>query len=342
MYLFKCRSIVSEMLGSSASVRGLELAQLRWLGVSYLARTLPNKRPRLAGFHVHAYPTAYTENPADAQGCLDIVDRRTAIVGFAMVPQFALQPSRAKGKILEMNNAFTTINAAISAAAPLDTVLVPSGRYTERLQLDKAVTIAAAPGAVVEVVWETRRPYESAVVCTADGATIRGLTILHASPSIANNCAVQLLHCSACLDSCVITSSTGGGIIIEGELVSQLIDCVVQGCRRSGIGIYNDALEGSEKNTGAQIIRCKIQRNGEHGVLVRGGVAPCLRGNIIERNEGWGMVLQGCSGSYVGNIIRSNGKGAIAYDLLDVDTRQLTVDNFVSPLSDVRNTVVKQ
>jgi hypothetical protein len=67
-------------------------------------------------------------------------------------------------------------------------------RYVERLILDKAVTIVgdADNPAAVELCWETTEPYQPAIYCAANGIVVRGLTIRHRSPSIANNYAVQM------------------------------------------------------------------------------------------------------------------------------------------------------
>ncbi len=66
-------------------------------------------------------------------------------------------------------------------------------RYRERLLISKQVTIEAATGARPVVEWRTKEPYECTVgSCSPTGATLRGLTIRHASKSVANNYAVFL------------------------------------------------------------------------------------------------------------------------------------------------------
>jgi hypothetical protein len=47
-------------------------------------------------------------------------------------------------------------------------------------------------GADVTVIWETRAPYEAVLESSAPSATVRGLRLRHASPSVANNYAVYV------------------------------------------------------------------------------------------------------------------------------------------------------
>ena len=60
------------------------------------------------------------------------------------------------------------------------------------------VTVAAAAvqGAKVVVTWETSSPYQPVLHCTSGcHAAIRGITMRHASPSVADNYAVHLQVC---------------------------------------------------------------------------------------------------------------------------------------------------
>ena len=66
-------------------------------------------------------------------------------------------------------------------------------------------------GADVTVIWETRAPYEAVLDSSAPSATVRGLRLRHASPSVANNYAVymrggslRLEVCSACVHACTM------------------------------------------------------------------------------------------------------------------------------------------
>jgi hypothetical protein len=186
-------------------------------------------------------------------------------------------------------------------------------RYPERLLITKPVTLQAAEGAAVQVAWETDRPYESTVECSADGVALLGLAIAHRSPSIANNYAVRLLSCDARLQGCTITSATGSGVGIEGGSPS-LLRCALRGCARSGVMAFGEAGGGG----GAPRVQgCVIEGCGLHGVLARDGTAPEVTDNTISRNGGFGLALQGCGGRFEGNALAANRGGAVALSLFD-------------------------
>jgi parallel beta-helix repeat protein len=235
-------------------------------------------------------------------------------------------PSRAAGNTITVGQGDTqTISKALQFAQDGDTILLSPGIYRERVILDKAVTlIASTPAAasspqsaenLVEIIWETDQPYESTIVCTVDGASLKGpITIKHNSYSIANNYAVQLINCGSgtVLEGCTISSETGSGIGIEGGN-PQILNCTIKNCARSGIMVFSD-LDGTSGTP--KIERCTIENNTQHGVLVREGAEPAVNGNTIQGNGGYGLALQGCAGEYKENVIKNNKKGAVAVHLL--------------------------
>lgn len=112
-----------------------------------------------------------------------------------------------------------------------------AGRYLERLVITQPVSITAAPGAAVEVAWQTGAPYEAAVevlgVRQPDAVLLRGLRIRHSSKSVANNYAVRLEGCDATLLDCDVSSASGDGVGIEGG-APRLLRCAVHDCQRHG------------------------------------------------------------------------------------------------------------
>jgi parallel beta-helix repeat protein len=234
---------------------------------------------------------------------------------------------------------FKTIAEALKAAKDGDTIFINPGVYRERVVLDKAVTLTAVTttsstsanqesSGGVEIIWETDQPYESTIVCTVDGAKLKGpIKIKHNSYSIANNYAVQFVQCGSntVLDGCKISSETGSGIGIEGGN-PQITNCAIKGCAHSGIMIFSD-LEG-EAGT-PTISNCSMESNKQHGVLVRDGAAPAVIGNRIRGNGGYGLALQGCGGEYSENEIKENKKGQVAVHLLldGLDAAKIAKEN---------------
>jgi len=211
---------------------------------------------------------------------------------------------------------------------PLDQTPMRECRYTEQIIVDKSITLAPMPGETVIVRWVTNRPYESALIIqTPEKVSIRGITIQHSSPSIANNYAVYLgPQCSSLteVEGCTIVSHTGSGVGIEGG-TPMLLQCTIRGCAKNGVCIYGnsaveetDAISFSRGNERPTVKNCIIEGNGKHGLLIADGVTPSLDSNMVENNAGYGLVLQNCGGDYKNNVFEKNKKGSVAYWLADL------------------------
>jgi nitrous oxidase accessory protein len=68
---------------------------------------------------------------------------------------------------------YQSIARALTVAAPYDTIVVDSGRYRERLRIERAVTLIGKPGAVIDGGGEGR-VVEILAPATIQGFTIRG------------------------------------------------------------------------------------------------------------------------------------------------------------------------
>ncbi|KAG2423736.1 hypothetical protein HXX76_015125 [Chlamydomonas incerta] len=253
---------------------------------------------------------------------------------------------------------FSSLVEAVAACPDGGVVLVAGGRYRERLVLrGQAVTIKAWPqGAEVELLWETAQPYESTVdisggTSVALGGSggqvvLEGLTIRHASKSVANNFGVYVHGaCSPRLLDCDISSRTGAGVGVEGAS-PWLLGCRVHDCARQGLAIFGGGAElMADLNldlsldpavdpglltgmTGGVVQGCDVYGNALDGVLVRGGAAPDLMDNKVHDNKGSGFNLQDCSGRYSGNVVYDNARGAVAVSpLFELDSGDLAGSN---------------
>ncbi|KAG2445119.1 hypothetical protein HYH02_008986 [Chlamydomonas schloesseri] len=257
---------------------------------------------------------------------------------------------------------FSSVAEAVAACPSGGVVLVAAGRYRERLVLHgQAVTIKAWPqGAEVELVWETDRPYESTVdisggTSAALGGSgsggqgvvvLEGLTIRHASKSVANNFGVYVHGaCAPRLLDCDISSRTGAGVGVEGAS-PWLLGCRVHDCARQGLAVFGGGAElaldlaaGLSLDpavdpglltgmTGGVVQGCDVYGNALDGVLVRGGAAPDLMDNKVHDNKGAGFNLQDCAGRYSGNVVYDNARGAVALSpLFELDAGDLAGSN---------------
>jgi len=215
-----------------------------------------------------------------------------------------------------------SISGALAAArdAPgLLVIQVEAGRYRDRLVVTRPNTIITAhpTGASVTIEWETKEPYQSVVDCTAKSVTLSGLTLKHASKSVANNYGVYIHDGSdLVMERCEVTSTTGTGIGIEGAAPT-IRDCRISGCARHGVAVFGglgDSWEdagGAGSTSGGVIEGCDVGGNAGDGVLVRAGAAPRVSRCAIHDNRGHGISLQDASGEYVNNAVKGNAGGAL-------------------------------
>ena len=213
---------------------------------------------------------------------------------FAFV--FALTISAAEAATIRVPADAATIQQAIFAAAPGDTVLVAPGTYFENLNfLGKAITVVSEGGAAVTTIDANGTGSVVAFVNgETRGAVLRGFTIQHgansfngggvfikdSSPTIADN---WIVNNGACSGAGVYSSF--GSPLIQGNRIARNF---VYGCSgATGLGVYIGG------DSAAELIGNSITDN--NGPAHGGGITlfaagrAVLRSNIIARNVTWGF-----------------------------------------------------
>lgn len=212
------------------------------------------------------------------------------------------------------------LQAAIDAAAPGETITIPGGVYREKLFIERPVTVQAAPGEAVELVWETEDHYEPVISCAgAEGVRLVGLSIRHASPSVANNYAVFLQGGSVQLEGCTITSSTGTGLAAEGGSHS-LRDCRLLQCERHGMAAFG-TIEGGECQV--DVFGCSLEGNKQNGALIRDGSEARLRDSELRSNGEYGVSVAYAAVSIANCRFVGNRRGSVRQgDGADVESTE--------------------
>ena len=230
--------------------------------------------------------------------------------------------------------AHATIASALAAAAamrpppsaPVVIRLAP-GTYPERVVVDPDVApagliiepssnasstearVGVGSGAddAVVVARRVSTPYESTIeiaptpVPRSAPVTLRGLTIRHASPSVANNYAVFAREGTALrLERCDVSSDTGGGVAGEGADVAA-VACAVHDCASNGVAVYGDLL--GEVGAGL-VVGCDVARCGKDGVLIRGGAVGVVEDCRVSEVGGFGVAF--FEGAGEGSAARRN------------------------------------
>jgi hypothetical protein len=207
------------------------------------------------------------------------------------------------------------IAAALHRCPDGSVLEVPGGTYHERLVLNRAITLRAAQGAAVELVWETRGHYESTVECSGDGTVVlEGFTIRHSSPSVANNYAVHLKvqrdkeYCDACMGRSKADCTTlrnpaqpcatprSSAVQMRPMPMAGCAHHCLQGCtavlRRCDICSATGSGVGVEGGS-PQLLDCTMHDCVRHGVAVFGDLEDSESHPLMERCTVSGNMLNG-------------------------------------------------
>ncbi|PWU07613.1 MAG: hypothetical protein C5B51_09765 [Terriglobia bacterium] len=167
-----------------------------------------------------------------------------------------------------------TIQEAVAAARPGDTVEVPAGEYREQVHLKGGVTI------------RSRLPREAVLRAAAvsngpavegqdiQGARLSGFRIL-AEPQMPLTAGIVLVNAEVEIDDTEVAGA-GIGIEIRGAASPSLRGNAVHDCLSEGILISGSSAPWLSHNA--------ILRNGRAGVAAHDGARPALIGNLFEKN----------------------------------------------------------
>jgi hypothetical protein len=157
------------------------------------------------------------------------------------------------------------LTAALATSSEGDAVVLAPGAHVGRACLAAPVALLGGGPSTTCLTWTTTAPYESVVVVEAAGCVVGGVSLSHASPSVANNYALHLLPSAAgtVVTECAVMSTTGSGVGVEGE--GAVIErCVLSDCASYGAAVFAE---------GAIVRDCVLTNNRRGGVLVRGASA---------------------------------------------------------------------
>ncbi|HKT52386.1 MAG TPA: choice-of-anchor D domain-containing protein [Candidatus Angelobacter sp.] len=215
-----------------------------------------------------------------------------------------------------------TIQAAINAAQPGDTVLVAPGTYVENINFQgKAITVASSGGPSVTTI--DGGGLDSVVKFTSgegNGSVLKGFTIAHGNSEF-NAGGIQINSSAPIIDGNVITNNqtcdSGAGLqiafssaIVRNNTISNNFRA---GCT-GGVGGGGISIRGA---AGAQILNNVITGNSMPGTADGGGISlfaagtPTISGNTISGNlasgNGGGIAMVNQSDANIfNNIIYGN------------------------------------
>jgi parallel beta-helix repeat protein len=188
---------------------------------------------------------------------------------------------------------YRTIQAAINAAKPGDTVYVRHGTYSEALKFKDGITLegedplttvvrySAAPTATTG-----QSHYDSPLEITdCKSGTVLNIYFWQdqadqrTGPSIWKTDAISILRSSVTIKNCRATSAAAAGILVYSGSTAVLLGNQCGSSYSSGIAFVGSGV--------ARGNRC--EQNGLYGIAAYYGASPLLDGNNLVKNRFWGI-----------------------------------------------------
>ncbi|MFE3188875.1 protein kinase [Nocardia sp. NPDC059240] len=221
---------------------------------------------------------ALAKNPADRYRTCEELAAAAAAAFTAPAPPVTVLNTGPAVHLVDPAGPLPTISAAITAAAPGDTILISPGVYREALTLDKVLRLTTSGPRDAVVISAGDR---DTITCTVAGGTLESLTIVQDGQG-------------AC-----VSVHDGGDPTVR--------DCVIRG-GGSGISVFDGGRGTFERNEihGTDNWR----KRATVPVVVRSGANPTLRANTIRTGDYIGIrITEGATGLFDSNTIHF-GDGA--------------------------------
>ncbi|WP_406296384.1 right-handed parallel beta-helix repeat-containing protein [Embleya sp. NBC_00888] len=174
---------------------------------------------------------------------------------------------------------YTSISAAVGAAAAGDSILVAPGTYREDVSIAVPVTVVGSdgPGTVVLTAADG-----VALTITSDAA-VHGLVVEGGAGVLSP--AIVIEGCAPILEECVVRAASVVGVELRAGADPMVRRCRVSNPQGVGIGVT-----GRSRGTFED---CEIGDTGREGFDVREGSAPMLRRGRVRDASGHGLRFTG-------------------------------------------------
>ena len=204
---------------------------------------------------------------------------------------------------------YTTIQAAVDAANPGDTIIVHDGTYTENVLVNKRLTIQSLNGALLTTV-QAASASDHVFNVTADHVTISGFTVTGAAT---NSAGIYLYH----VNNCTISNNTASDNY-EGIRLTSCNDNTLTGNTAYSNSYSGIWLSSSSNNT----LTNNTASNTTRGIrLYFSSNNNTLTGNTANSNDFFGIRLYSSSyNSLTGNTANSNDLSGIHLDSSSYNT----------------------
>jgi nitrous oxidase accessory protein len=270
-----------------------------------------------------------------------------------------MSPASAKELLVGHEESYKTIQDAVNAASPGDTIIVARGTYIENVIVNKTLTIKSSDGApstiVQAAVWN-----KDIFSLTANDTRIEGFTVI----GLQGSAGICINHASRCVVTNNIAYGNIRGIYLQSSTNNDVSNNNVT---NNGYGIYLDYssnntifnnvatyekgmpngsalgdgifMDNSESNT---IANNDLSNNHVFGLSLYESPHNAITSNVIANNEQFGIRLrQSPNNTLIFNAIRANVQQGIYIG--GATGNVIYLNNFIqepSDLSDVQGTVL--
>jgi parallel beta-helix repeat protein len=196
----------------------------------------------------------------------------------------------------------TSIQAAVNAAQPGDTVLIPPGTYTENVLVNKSFTIKSSAGAATTIV-TAAVPSNDVFLLSRDNIRVEGLTLTD------GRAGVEFSGVSQCSVTDIIARDNVYAALIEHATQNTVSVCNLS---NNGYGIY---LDGSSGNTFSGNDARNEKGNGNtlgDGIFMSESNSNTIVQNALSNNHVYGITLLSSSNNVISNnSINTNEEFAV-------------------------------
>jgi len=228
-----------------------------------------------------------------------------------LIPDFFPEES----KTLTVPDQFPSIQAAILASDPGDTVYVRKGVYPENLTIDRPLTLLGEDRSSTVI---DGGKGENVIHVASSNVTVQGVTIMNGSIGVDIHSARPIRFVA--LKDCIVTANARDGIHSRNSGG----DHTIEGCILS----HNGAYAVNAHQFSRSVIRdCEIFEN-HGGLRVGWGWYIRVEGNHIYRNESVGLYPDSCYYStFAGNLVHANVK--LGIKLGYISSRNIFRENII-------------
>ena len=203
-------------------------------------------------------------------------------------------PASAADLTVGAQGRFSTIQQAVDAAKPGDTVRVAPGTYTENVVVNKQLTITATSGRPTV---QAADPSKDVFLLSSPGVRIDGLTITGGASG------VEIQGVSKCVVTNVIAQDNVRAVYLANSTQNEISNSNLAG---NGYGVYGD---GASNNTISSNVATGERGNGialGDGIFLNYGDSNIITRNNLSANHVFGISLYTSTRNIISNNTMSD------------------------------------